>query len=390
MLTKIFKEIDNQTDKMIEMRRYLHMHPELSFYEYKTAKFIQNHYDKLQITYEKNVGGNGVIARLKGGRPGKKVALRADFDALPIQDEKDLPYKSQNNNVSHACGHDGHTATLLGLATVLKDFQSDLKGEIIFLHQHAEEIVPGGAKPIIESGALDDIDVIFGTHLWSTIPLGEIHTNQETFMAGADKFTIKIKGNGGHGAYPHETNDSIVAAAHLITQIQTIVSRRIDPIKTAVVTIGQMQAGSSFNVIADSAEITGTVRYLDLNIQKKIIDELDHLTKGLSQAHQVKMTLDYETGYPPVKNHPAEVKLLLEASRNIPEVTKACEVPPHMSAEDFAYYLQEKPGAYFFTGARLSDETKVYPHHHPKFDFNEQAMPIAAKALVSAYYHYNQ
>ncbi len=390
MLTEIFKAIDRKKDDMIQIRRYLHMHPELSFYEYKTAEFIQNHYDKLEIPYEKNVGGNGVLAKLKGGKPGKTVALRADFDALPIQDEKDQPYKSQIKNVSHACGHDGHTATLLGLATVLNEFKSHLKGEIIFLHQHAEEIVPGGAKAIIETGALDEIDAIFGTHLWSTIPLGEIHTNQNHFMAGADKFTIKIKGNGGHGAYPHETNDSILAAAQLVTQIQSIVSRRLDPVKTAVITIGQIQAGSSFNVIADSAELTGTVRYLEPEIQQKIINELKRLTRGLSEAYQVEMLLDYEKGYPPVKNHPNEVKGVLEASQIIPEITKACEVAPHMSAEDFAYYLQEKPGAYFFTGARLTDETRVYPHHHPKFDFNEQAMPIAAKMLVSAYYHYNK
>lgn len=388
MLNDILRAIDEQTENMIQIRRYLHRHPELSFHEYKTAKFIQKHYDKLDIPYEKDLGGNGVIATLEGGLPGKTVALRADFDALPIQDEKDVSYKSQNEGISHACGHDGHTASLLALASVLNAFKPSLKGKIVFLHQHAEEIVPGGAKPILETGALDQIDAIFGTHLWSTIPLGEIHTNKESFMAGADKFTIKIKGDGGHGAYPHETNDSIVAAAHLITQIQTIISRRIDPVKTGVITIGEMRAGSSFNVIADTAELTGTVRYLETEIQQEIIKELKRLTNGLSEAHQVEMSLDYERGYPPVKNHPAEVDLVLKASRAIADVTAAREVAPHMSAEDFAYYLQEKPGAYFFTGARLTDEERVYPHHHPKFDFNEQAMPLAAKVLASAYYHY--
>lgn len=388
MLNDILRAIDEQTENMIQIRRYLHRHPELSFHEYKTAKFIQKHYDKLDIPYEKDLGGNGVIATLEGGLPGKTVALRADFDALPIQDEKDVSYKSQNEGISHACGHDGHTASLLALASVLNAFKPSLKGKIVFLHQHAEEIVPGGAKSILETGALDQIDAIFGTHLWSTIPLGEIHTNKESFMAGADKFTIKIKGDGGHGAYPHETNDSIVAAAHLITQIQTIISRRIDPVKTGVITIGEMRAGSSFNVIADTAELTGTVRYLETEIQQEIIKELKRLTNGLSEAHQVEMSLDYERGYPPVKNHPAEVDLVLKASRAIADVTAAREVAPHMSAEDFAYYLQEKPGAYFFTGARLTDEERVYPHHHPKFDFNEQAMPLAAKVLASAYYHY--
>src|SRR5699024_6058212 len=191
------------------IRRYLHQYPELSFQEFKTAQYIADFYEKIGIPYQSGVGGNGVIATLKGGKPGKKVALRADFDALPIQDEKDVPYKSKVDGIMHACGHDGHTATLLTLAKTMKAFQDNLPGTIVFLHQHAEEYAPGGAKPIIESGAIDDVDAVFGTHLWSTTPFGVLQTSKDVFMAGPDRFEINIQGQGGHGGYPHQTKDAI-------------------------------------------------------------------------------------------------------------------------------------------------------------------------------------
>src|SRR5690625_4622272 len=233
---------------MVEMRRYLHQYPELSFKEYKTAQYIADFYQKLDIPFKTKVGGNGVVATLKGGKPGKTIALRADFDGLPIQDEKDVPYRSKNPGVMHACGHDGHTATLLTLAKVMKKFQADLPGTILFLHQHAEEQTPGGAISIMESGELDEVDAVFGNHLWSTTPLGTVETRSGVFMAGTDRFTIKIKGKGGHGAYPHETKDALVIGAELVTKLQQIVSRRLDPLETAVVTVGKFEAGSSFNI----------------------------------------------------------------------------------------------------------------------------------------------
>lgn len=384
MLNEIHKLIDENYDEMISIRRYLHQNPELSFHEYKTAAYIADFYTTLGIPFESNVGGNGVVATIKGGKPGKTIALRADFDALPIQDEKDVPYKSQVDGVMHACGHDAHTASLLILAKVVTTFQEDLPGTLVLVHQHAEEIPPGGAKSIIETGILKDIDAIFGNHFWSTTETGKVHTKTGSFMAGADQFSIQINGAGGHGAYPHQTKDSIVVGALLVTQLQTIVSRRLDPLATAVLTIGEFNSGTSFNIIADHANITGTVRYLDLDVQAQIISDIENIIDGVAKTYGVEILMDYEKGYPPVINHASETKMVLKAANKIPEVYEAIEVKSQMAAEDFSYYLQNKPGSFFFTGAMRSDG--MYPHHHPKFDLDENAMPIAAKVLIGAYF----
>lgn len=388
MLNHIFQSIDDLYPEMVDIRRYLHQHPEVSFKEYKTAQYIAHFYENLGIPYEANIGGNGVVATLKGGKPGQTIALRADFDALPIQDEKDVPYKSKVPGVMHACGHDGHTATLLTLAKVMQNYQEQLPGTIVFLHQYAEEIAPGGAKPMIEAGVLDNVDAIFGTHLWATTPLGVIQTSKSHFMAGADRFEINIQGKGGHGAAPHETKDAIIIGAELVSQLQQIVSRRIDPLETAVVTVGLFEAGSTFNIIADKAKLIGTTRYLNPEVQTQMMLEMERIIKGICISHDATYTFDYVKGYPPLVNHPKEAELVLNAGRKIKEVHKAEEVVPVMGGEDFAYYMHKKPGAYFFTGAHK--EGNDYPHHHPKFDIDERALPIAAKTLIQAYFDYQE
>lgn len=388
MHEQIMMQIDKLFPELVDIRRYLHQYPELSFQETKTAQFIANYYDKLGIPYEANIGGNGVIARLEGGKPGRTVALRADFDALPIQDEKDVPYKSKIDGVMHACGHDGHTATLLVLAKVMKQFQEQIPGTILFLHQHAEETVPGGAKPILASGALNEAEAVFGTHLWATAPLGELQISKDILMAGTDRFSVTIQGKGGHGAYPHETKDAIVIAANVVSLFQQIVSRRIDPLDTAVITVGQLQAGKAFNVIADTARISGTVRYLNNAIQEQIIAEMESILKGVCISYGAEYKFHYEKGYPPLKNHPEDAQLVMDTASHIQEIKTIKEIRPSMGGEDFAYYLLEKRGAFFFTGAQKDDPP--YPHHHPKFDFNEEAMPIAAKTLIQVYFAYQQ
>lgn len=388
MLDKIFKIIDEHFDEMVEIRRYLHQYPEVSFEEYKTAEYIADFYKSLNIPYKKNVGGNGVIATLKGKKPGKTVALRADFDALPIQDEKDVSYKSKNPGAMHACGHDGHTATLLVLAKVMQQYQDELPGTIVFLHQHAEEIPPGGAKDIVQSGKLDHVDAVFGNHLWTLTPFGHVETRKGAFMAGTDRFEITIKGRGGHGAYPHVTKDAIVIGSEVVSQLQNIISRKIDPLKTAVITVGIFEAGTSFNVIAEEAKLIGTVRYLDSDVQQVVREEMERVVKGICEANGADYELDYFVGYPPLVNHEAETEVVFEAASKVKEIKEAVEVNPQMGGEDFAYYVQEKPGAFFFTGAQK--ETDNYPHHHPKFDFDERAMPIAAKMLISAYFTYQE
>jgi amidohydrolase len=388
MWSNIYQAIDEQYEKMVETRRYLHQYPEVSFHEEKTAGFIADTYKQLGIPFETHIGGNGVIATLKGGKPGKTVALRADFDALPIQEENDVSYRSKNDGAMHACGHDGHTASLLGLAEALVPFQKELPGTVIFLHQHAEEYAPGGAKPIVESGALKEVDAVFGTHLWVNAPTGVIQTAKGPFMAGADRFEIKIQGKGGHGAQPHQTKDAIVIASQLVTSLQQIVSRRVDPLKTAVLTVGTFEAGQTFNIIADSAKLIGTVRTFDPEVQTLIIKEMEKIIKGTCTGYEADYEFLYEKGYPPVVNHPEEADLVLQNAPNADATLKTEEIEPVMAGEDFAYYLLEKPGAFYFTGAQIPDH--YYPHHHPKFDFDEKALSHAAKTLFQAFISYQE
>src|SRR5690625_265822 len=260
MLNRMYENLDDIYDEIVEVRRYLHKHPELANEEYNTSKFIADYHKKIGHKVRVDVGGNGVLAYLKGEKPGPTVALRADFDALPIQEETDVPFKSINDGVMHACGHDGHTASLLGLAKVLNGMKQDIKGTVVFIHQHAEELFPGGAKPMIEDGCLDGVDVIFGIHLQPQHLLGEVLYHTGASHAAADSFTIKIKGKGGHGARPHETKDSIVVAGQLINNLQQIVSRRVSPLDNAVLSIGSIEAKTPMNVIADVVTLAGTVR----------------------------------------------------------------------------------------------------------------------------------
>ncbi|WP_017472410.1 M20 metallopeptidase family protein [Amphibacillus jilinensis] len=386
MWQQLFKEVDQHYDEMVAMRRHLHQHPELSFQEYETATYIASYYDQLNIPYQKNVGGTGIVATLEGKKPGKTIALRADFDALPIQDQKDVPYKSKRQGVMHACGHDGHTSILLTVAKLLKEIENDLSGTIVFIHQHAEELTPGGAKSMIEAGALANVDVVFGTHLWSSTPLGTVQTSPAAFMAGADKFTITVKGQGGHGAMPHETKDAVVIGSQLVNNLQQIISRRINPLHTSVLTIGKFQAGDSFNIIADQAILDGTVRIFDAELQDQIINEMEQIIKGTCHGYQADYQFDYIKGYPPVVNHQHEANLVLEAANKVDEVTTAEFSQPTLTGEDFSYYLLEKPGAFFFTGAQI--EGNFQPHHHPKFDFDERAMVIAVKTFLQLIKHY--
>lgn len=388
MINKINQTIEEHFSEMVEIRRYLHQHPELSFKEYKTAAFIANYYDKLGIPYRKNVGGNGVIATLTGGLPGKTIAFRADFDALPIHDEKDVPYRSQVDGVMHACGHDGHTAILLTLAKVLQKFQDQLPGNVVFLHQHAEERTPGGARSMIDDGALDNVDAIFGAHLWATEELGVLQTSKNVLMAGADRFEITIQGKGGHGAVPHQTKDAVVIGAEIVLSLQKIISRQLDPLATAVLTIGKFDAGNDFNIIADQAKLIGTVRYLQQDVQTQMMNDMERIINGICLSHGCSYEMDYEKGYPPLINHETEAEVVRQAASKIEDLKMVEEIQPMMSSEDFSYYLLEKPGAYFFIGAKKAGHD--YPHHHPKFDFDERVMPMIAKTFAQTYLDYQK
>lgn len=366
---------------MVEIRRYLHQHPELSFQEIQTAHYIKSYYEKLGIEVRGNVGGNGVVAKIYGTKPGKTVALRADFDALPIQEENDVPYKSLVPGVMHACGHDGHTATLLVLAKTLHEMRESLSGTFVMIHQHAEEYAPGGALAMIEDGCLDGVDVIYGTHLWATVPTGTVQYRPGAFMAAADRFEVTIQGKGGHGAQPHKTKDAIVAASQLVVNLQQIVSRRIKPVDPAVVSVGSFVSENAFNVIADKVKLVGTARTFTEESRDLIETELEKIIKGTCYANDCTYDYTFFRGYPAVWNHPAETELLIESAGKVAEVTSVEEAEPDMAGEDFAYYLKHVKGCFFFTGACPEGITTPYPHHHPKFTINENAMLVAAKTL---------
>lgn len=388
MFQEICSELDAAYEEMVEIRRYLHMHPEVSFMEFKTAAYIAEYYQKLGIEPRTGVGGNGVVAVVKGGLPGKTIALRADFDALPIQDEKDVPYKSTVPGVTHACGHDGHTATLLVLAKVLHKHRENLEGNVVFIHQHAEEYAPGGAKAMIEDGCLDGVDVIFGTHLWASEPAGKIQYRTGPIMAAADRFQIKVQGKGGHGAQPQKTKDAVVIGSQLVLNLQQIVSRKVDPVESAVVSVGSFIAENPFNVIADSAELIGTVRTFKEEIRTQIEQEIERTVKASCDLYDATYEYTFDRGYPAVVNHREETEFLANLAGNVPGVGFVEESPMQMGGEDFAYFLQHVKGTFFFTGAKPTYSDAAYPHHHPKFDIDEKAMLIAAKTFSLAILQY--
>lgn len=389
-MEKLFALLNENYGEIVRLRRHFHQHPELSFHEVETPKYIADYHTQLGHEVRTNVGGRGVVAKLKGGKPGKTIALRADFDALPIQEERDVPYRSKVDGVMHACGHDGHTAQLLGLAKALNVMKDELHGTIVFIHQHAEEVPPGGAIAMIEDGCLDGVDVIFGTHLWATDPYGTVATKAGPLMAAADRFDIEIQGQGGHGANPHTTKDSIVIGSQLVTNLQQIVSRRVNPQDPAVVTVASFEAINGFNIIADRAKLTGTVRTFNENTRTFIEKEIERIARGTCFAADAMYDYTYSRGYPTLNNDEKMAEYVMEMAKQVPEVTDVQIAEPHMGGEDFAYYLQHVPGAFFFVGAADPDWDMAYPHHHPKFSIYENAMLLSAKVLGATVLCYNR
>lgn len=386
LLDELTKKIDTKKTRMIDIRRYLHENPELSFEEEKTANYIRDFYKDVAVdSVETDVGGgHGVVVTIKGSHPGQTIALRADFDALPIEEETGLPYASKNKGVMHACGHDGHTAYMMILAESLAELKSQLKGTIKIIHQPAEEVPPGGALGIIKAGVLDDIDAIFGIHVMSPMETGTVYYRSGNTQTGRSYFKLKVQGKGGHGSSPHMANDAIVAASAFVMNCQTVVSRRIDPFDTAVVTIGSFDGKGTFNIIKDSVVLEGDVRSMSDEAREMVESQIRQMAEGLATTYGVSIELEYANDYPVLYNDPAitdRVQAALEGAR-IPEIKAVVEAAPQPPSEDFAYYLKEKPGCFFYVGARPA-EGPWYPHHHPKFDINEDSLIISAKAMAA-------
>lgn len=368
-------------DQMVSIRRDLHQHPELSWRESRTLDQICKHLDRLGIQYRKGVAGNGVVAEIPGRNPQlPKIALRADIDALPIQEETGLPFTSSSDGVMHACGHDGHTSMLLGAAQCIVA-EANLPASVRLLFQPAEETGDGAAAMIAE-GALQDVGLIFGGHLDRHYPTGDIVITDGAVNASSDRFQIDIAGQGGHGARPHETIDAVVVGSLLVMAIQTIVSREINPAHPSVISVGRFNAGTASNVIAGAAQLTGTIRSQDQEVRTHLHKSLQRIAASVGQLHGARMEVTIDEGTPPVINPPAIADLAREAARRVVAEEHIIPMPTaNMGGEDFGRYLEDVAGCYVRIGARFEDRDN-YPAHSSKFDFNEQALGIGA-----AYYH---
>ena len=374
-------EILKIKNTIIETRRDFHKHPELSFQEFRTSKIVAERLEKYGLIVQKNIGKTGVVGILEGTNPGKTIAFRADMDALPIQETGDVPYKSVNDGVMHACGHDAHTAMLLGAAEVLSEYQNNIQGTIKFIFQPAEEGY-GGAKFMIEDGAIENVEEIYGLHVWNYQKSGTVGVQDGPVMAAADIFTINIKGIGGHGATPQGTVDCVVVASYLIQAMQTIVSRNTNPLENTVVTFGQINGGYNFNIIADKVVLKGTTRAYTEDNRQLIKTRMEEIIKGTEKMFSAKIKLDYKDGYPPVINNSSITKNLKHIAKTIvgDNVTN-----PYLSmgGEDFSYFANVIPGCFFFLGSAPKDRPPMStPQHCSHFDIDENVMLIGSSVFV--------
>jgi amidohydrolase len=401
-LSRVRLAIRSLQPQLVEWRRRLHQKPELGFQEKLTAEFISNKLQTWGIDHQTGIAKTGILATIKGTKPPtphstanhptqhsplsthKVLAIRADMDALPIQELNEVPYCSQHDGVMHACGHDGHTAIALGTAYYLQQHRQDFAGTVKIIFQPAEES-PGGAKPMIEAGVLKnpDVDAIIGLHLWNNLPLGTVGVRSGALMAAVELFDCKILGKGGHGAIPHQTVDSVVVAAQIVNALQTIVARNVNPIDSAVVTVGALHAGTTHNVIPDTAIMKGTVRYFNPAFQGFFHQRIEQIIAGICQSHGAKYDLEYGSLYPPVINDISITELVRSVAEEVIDtpmgIVPECQT---MGGEDMSFFLQEVPGCYFFLGSANLEKDLAYPHHHPRFDFDETALGMGVEIFI--------
>lgn len=376
--------VESVRDDVLGWRRHLHQYPERSFHEERTAQFIADTlagFGGLEIT---RPTPTSVLARLMGARPGRVLAIRADIDALPIEEKNKHSFVSRNAGVMHACGHDGHTAMLLGAAKVLVGQRDTLAGEVRFVFQHAEELYPGGAEEMVQAGVMDDVDIVIGAHLWTPLAVGKVGVKAGSLMASPDIVRMTITGSGGHAALPHQTVDPIAVAAQVITNLQHIVARNVDPLQPSVVSITRIAGGTTHNVIPGSVELEGTVRTFDEALRTEMPRHIERIVAGITSAHGATYTLEYERGYRPVVNDERASDLLRRAVVHALGDDFLTEAIPTMGGEDFSAYQQRAPGSFFFIGARCEERGIVQPHHHECFDIDERALDYGTRIFVAA------
>jgi len=377
----IRSEIKNIEKNIIDWRRDFHQYPELGFDEHRTSKIIGEALKEMGLAPKMNVGKTGVTADLTFGE-GPTIALRADMDALPMQETSGLDFSSKHNGVMHACGHDGHMAMLLGAAKVLTQNGDSFNGTVRFIFQPAEEGA-GGARYMIEDGCLDGVDEIYGIHVWNYQPVGEVGITDGPVMAAADMFKINIKGIGGHGAAPQGTVDAVVVASHLVQVLQTIVSRNTNPLEGTVVTVGKINGGHNFNIIADEVTLSGTARAYTEKNRNFIKIRMAEIIDGVAKTFGAEISFDYEDGYPPTINHTVPANKVLKAAERV--VGEKAGMPYlSMGGEDFSYYLQKIPGCFFFVGSAPNDqELFETPHHCSHFTMDERALLVGPSIYLN-------
>lgn len=393
--TRLRDEIGEILPGLIADRRYLHENPELGCEEVVTSAFVIDRLQALGVEdIRTGINVTGVTGLIHGSAasddPARVVIVRADMDALPIHEENDVEYRSQIDGKMHACGHDAHTAILLGLARTLMTRRNEFAGTVKLLFQPSEERGPGGAKMMIEAGVLEDphVDACFALHMAQDAPLGTIIVKDGPLLAASDRFSIEIQGKGGHAAHPDRTVDPVVVGAHVITALQAIVSRNVDPIEPAVITVGSLHAGHAANVIPDTAQILGTVRTLNPDVQALIVKRIEEVATGVCTALGASATFDYTYGVPATINDGGAVAIVREAATAAVGADKVITPNPSMGGEDFSFFLNERPGAMFMVGSNNPDKGLIWGHHHPRFDIDEESLATGLETMTLTVLNY--
>ncbi len=377
ILDKIKEKAEQYFNEVRAIRRHIHANPELSYSEYNTAKFISEKLTALGIPHSTGVAGTGIVALIEGKKPGKRcIALRADMDALPIEEKNDVPYCSKNKGVMHACGHDVHTSCALGAAYILNDLKDDFEGTVKFIFQPGEEMNPGGASLMIGDGALENPkpDGIFALHVFPSLPSGSLGFKEGKYMASADEIYITIEGNGGHAALPHQSIDTIAIAALLITGLQQVVSRKANPLIPSVLTFGKIAGGFATNVIPEKVEIMGTFRTMDEKWRYEAHKWIKDFTEQTCAAYGAKVIIEIPPGYPALYNDPALTAKATEWGREFAGADNVHELEMRMASEDFSFYTLHVPGCFFRIGTSKDGKEFTAPVHNAHFDIDEDAL----------------
>lgn len=389
---ELIESIQLEKETVKQYRRYLHQHPELSFQEYETSQFIFDEMSKLPNVKVTRPTETSVLVKIEGGKPGKKIGLRADIDALPIQEEReDLDFSSTTPGKMHACGHDGHTAILMTATKILAEQAKEIEGEVYSIFQHAEELPPGGAQEMVATGLFDDFDFIYGHHLFSSIETGLIDIKSGPCMGNSDRYEVKIFGKGGHAAMPHEANDPVIIGGQILEKFQTIVSRRLDPLQSGVISNTVFHAGdrTAVNIIPDTAILAGSVRSFEANAREIIQTEMEQIIKTTCETYGASYEFSFNKGYSSVVNNEHTTQIVKKIALDL-DPDKVIELPPSLGGEDFYAFADLVPATYAFIGSGNKEKGYDYPHHHPKFALDEESFLTGIKLFVSIGLNYSK